>query len=65
MEQTMNGLYYREQLKKAKALYSKGEITIDDLYAVADAYIVYLKEYKRKSGKKLTIPNRAYLIRAI
>lgn len=43
----------------------RGEATVDDLYAAADAYIAGLRAYKKRTGKRLTIPGRSYLIRAL
>jgi hypothetical protein len=42
-----------------------GQASIEDLYAAADAYIAALRQYKRRTGRRLTIPNRAYLLRAL
>lgn len=61
----MTALELRSKLLEAKQQYGRGEITVDALYAVADAYIDALKAYKKASGKRLTIPSRGYLIRAL
>ena len=61
----MTGLEYNTALKVAKAKYQAGEITIDELYAAADVYIKFLRDYKKRTGKRLSIPSRAYLIRAV
>ena len=49
----------------SKQRWGKGEITLDALYAAADAYIAALRTYKRTSGKRFAIPSRSYLIRAL
>jgi len=61
----MNPISLRNDLIIAKQQYGQGLITIDDLYKKADDYIATLKDYRKKTGKKFTIPNRAYLIRAL
>jgi len=60
----MTTLELKDRLVKAKDLYTMGKISIDDLYAAADAYIDALREYKKRTGKKFAIPSRGYLIRA-
>ena len=56
----------RTQLLETKHRFGRGEATIDDLYAAADAYIEAMKEYKRRTGdRNLRIPARGYLIRAL
>lgn len=62
----MTALELRTKLQDTKRRFGRGEATIDDLYAAADAYIEAIKEHKRRTGdKKLRIPARGYLIRAI
>ena len=62
----MTPLELRSQVIVAKQQFGLGEITIDQLYAAADAYIEALREYKRRTGnKRLNIPSRGYLIRAL
>ena len=60
-----NALTLRNDLIIARAKHQQGAITTDELYQSADAYIAALREYKKRTGKKLTIPSRAYLIRAL
>lgn len=62
----MTALELRSQVIEAKQQFGRGEISIDDLYAVADRYIAALKEYKaRTKNKKMHVPDRGYLLRAI
>ena len=61
----MTTIELRTQVIEAKQRFGRGEISVDDLYAAADAYIAALKTYKKATGKKLSIPSRAYLIRAL
>lgn len=61
----MTALALRDRLIEAKQRWGRGEITTDELHAAADAYIDSLKAYKAATGKKLSIPSRAYLIRAL
>lgn len=61
----MTALELRSKLLEAKKRYGRGEITIDALYATADAYIDALCQYQKASGKKFAIPSRGYLIRAL
>lgn len=54
----------RNELIYAKQRFGRNEITIDDLYAAADAYIDAIKEFKARTGnKKLSVPNRSQLFR--
>ena len=55
----------RDHVIAARSRFHRGEITLDDLYAVADRYIAALREYKKRTGKRLAIPSRAYLLRAL
>lgn len=55
----------RAKLLDAKAAHLRGKITAEQLHAIADEYIAFLKDYRKRSGKKFSIPSRAYLIRAI
>lgn len=56
----------RAALIAARREWGQGQITEAQLYAVADTYIEAIKAYKKRTGnKKLSIPTRAYLIRAI
>lgn len=58
-------LELRTKLIIAKQEYGQGNLTTDELYAIADEYIESLKVYKKTKNKKLAIPSRAYLIRAL
>ncbi len=55
----------RERLVEQRARYYQGGITIDQLHACADEYIAALKAYRKASGKRFSVPCRAYLIRAL
>lgn len=61
----MSPLELRNLLIEAKKQFGQGLITVDQLHAAADRYIESLKEYKRVKKVKLSIPSRAYLIRAL
>lgn len=61
----MSALDLRDKLLEARRRFGRQEITVDELYAAADAYIAALKEYKKRSGKKFAIPSRSYVIRAL
>ena len=65
MESKPDALTLRNDLIIARAQHAQGTITTDALYLKADAYIAALREYKKRTGKKLTIPSRSYLIRAL
>lgn len=61
----MTGLQWKAKMQEAKQKWGRGEITTGELYAVADEWIEYIREYKRTSGnKKLRVPSRSYLIRS-
>ena len=56
----------RNALIIARQQFGRGEVTIDQLYAAADAYIEAIKEFKKRTkNKRLKVPSRGYLIRAI
>jgi outer membrane protein assembly factor BamD (BamD/ComL family) len=62
----MNAQEARNNLIYAKQKFGRNEITIDELYDTADAYIEAIREWKKRTGdKKFKIPSRGYLIRAI
>lgn len=62
----MSALDLRAKLQEAKQKFGRNEITLEQLYAAADAYIESIKAFKKRTGdKKLRIPDRGYLIRAI
>lgn len=61
----MTPLELRDKVIEARRLWGQGQLTTDELNATADKYIDALKAYKKKTGKKLSIPNRAYLLRAL
>lgn len=61
----MTALDLKFKLQEAKKQFGRKEITIDQLYVAADAYIDALKEFKKRTKAKISIPNRGYVIRAI
>ena len=61
----MTPLELREKVIEAKRLYGQGIITIDDLYAAADAYIESIRAFKQRTKAKIAIPSRGYIIRAL
>lgn len=61
----MTPLELRDKLIESKRLYGQGLIGIDALYAAADEYIDALKAFKQRTKAKLSIPSRAYIIRAL
>ena len=60
-----SAIQLRDNVLTQRANYSRGLASLDDLYAAADAYIAALKAYRKASGKRFTIPSRAYLLRAL
>lgn len=66
MDSTMDAQEIRNKLIETKQRFGRGEVGIDELYAAADAYIAAIREYKKRTkNKRLSIPSRAYIIRAI
>ncbi len=61
----MTPIELRTKLIDAKRAFGRGEITIEQLYAAADAYIDAIKEFKKRTGARIAVPSRAYLIRAV
>jgi hypothetical protein len=61
----MTPLELRQKLIESIHAFNRSEISPDDLYAIADAYIAALKEYAKRTKKKFRIPSRGYLIRAL
>jgi hypothetical protein len=55
----------RTALIDGAAANRRGELSIEDLYRLADAYIAAIKVHSRATGKKLPVPGRAYVIRAL
>jgi hypothetical protein len=55
----------REAMIAARARYYAGAGTEAEMNAAADAYIEALRVYRKLSGKKFSIPSRAYILRAI
>ena len=62
---TASPIDLHSKLIAARAAHQQGQIDLDTLYAVADEYIAALRAYKRRTGRRLSIPSRAYIIRAV
>ena len=63
---TKTPLECKTALQLAKQRFGAGEISESELNTIADEYIAAIRAYKERTGnKKLRIPTRAYLIRAI
>lgn len=62
---TASPIDLRSKLQAARAAHQQGQIDIDALYAVADEYIAALRAYKTRTGRRISIPSRAYIIRAV
>jgi hypothetical protein len=63
-KQPMSALDLKFKLQEAKQKFGRNEITIEQLYVVADAYIAALTEFKKRTKAKISIPSRGYIIRA-
>lgn len=61
----MSPMELRNQLKEVKKSFGRNEATEQQFIDAADQYISALKDYKKKTKAKISIPNRAYLMRAI
>jgi hypothetical protein len=61
----MTPMQARTNLIQVRSAFAAGTATISQLYEAADLYITALKAYKKASGKKVAIPSRAYVIRAL
>ena len=55
----------RAAVLAAREQFGRGEIPESQLFAAADAYIQSLKDWKKRTGRKLRIPTRAYVLRAL
>lgn len=64
-EPAMTPMELRNKVIEAKKAFGRNEITVDELNAIADKYIEALKKFKKDKKAKITIPSRAYLIRAL
>jgi hypothetical protein len=60
-----NLLVLKDRVRLARSAYQHGQAPQSTLDTAADAYIAALKAYKRRTGRKLSIPSRAYIIRAV
>lgn len=62
----MNCQDARNNVITTRQAFGRGEATVEQLYAAADAYIAALTAYKKATGnKKMRIPNRGYILRAL
>ena len=62
----MNPQELRNAFIATKHRWGRNEATVEELYAAADAYIEAIKEFKKRTkNKKLAVPTRAYLLRAL
>ncbi len=55
----------RARIIDARSRYQRGEATLEDLYAAADAYIAAIRAYGKATGQRLPVPGRSYTIRAL
>lgn len=60
----MSALDLKFKLQEAKQQFGRNEITVEQLYIAADAYIAALTEFKKRTKAKISIPSRGYIIRA-
>jgi DNA-directed RNA polymerase sigma subunit (sigma70/sigma32) len=58
-------LELRQQVIEARIRFGHSEISIDELYRICDLYREAIREYSKRSKKKIRIPSRAYLLRAL
>lgn len=59
----MTPLELRDEVFRARQAWGRGEITLEDLYQAVDAYIDSLRAFKKRTGKRLSIPGRHQVIR--
>lgn len=45
--------------------HKRAEVSLEVLYAAADAYIAAIQAHAKATGRKFPIPRRGYLIRAL
>ena len=62
---TASPIDLRSKLQAARAAHQHGQLDLDGLYAAADEYIAALRAYKKRTGRRISIPSRAYIIRAV
>jgi hypothetical protein len=63
---TKTPLECRATVIAARIDFGQGRITEARLYAICDEYIDAIKEFKKRTGnKKLPVPTRSYLLRAL
>ncbi len=65
MQVHLSPLDLRARVLDVRSAYQSGQCPIEALYTAADDYIAALREYKKRTGRKLTIPSRAYILRAL
>lgn len=55
----------RSALLEAIAQHKRGAVSTAELYAAADAYIAEIRAHGKRIGRKVPIPARAQIIRAL
>ena len=55
----------RGRLIEAIVQHRRGQLALDALYARADAYIAEIKAHAKRTGRKLPVPSRGHVIRAL
>jgi hypothetical protein len=58
-------LELRQQVITARDKFNHGEIPVDDLYVACDLYREAIREYLKRTKKRIKVPSRSYLIRAL
>ncbi len=61
----MSLLELKDKVIVVRNAYQHGQVPIEELYKATDAYIAALAEYKKRTKRRISIPSRAYLIRAL
>ena len=60
----MTALDLKFAAKAAQAQHARSEITTDELYTAVDAYIKAIREFKKRTKAKISIPSRGCILRA-
>jgi hypothetical protein len=55
----------RTALLDAIASHRRAELSISALYVAADAYIAEIRAHGKRMGRKVPVPSRAHIIRAL
>lgn len=58
-------LHLRSLLVEAIRSHRRGLLRLDALYEAADRYRDGIRQYAKAKGRRMKIPTRAYLIRAL